>query len=110
MVRQYIIWATIPKKYHVEDVLCQIYSEVKKHGGIYDCNNPPPCKDKIYDYVWGCVDHFTPGLGKDPHQYIVPCLDRRYIDATMDTYMAYTVPFMQFPLLKIGRPLMGKNG
>lgn len=101
---------------HVEDVLCQIYSEVKKRGKIYkvhcDCNNPPPCKDKIYDYVWvgECVDHFTPGLGKEWHQYIVPCLDRRYIDATMDTYMAYTVPFMQFPLLKIGRPLRGKNG
>ena len=101
---------------HVEDVLCQLYSAVKKRGGIYkvhcDCNNPPPCKDKVYDYVWvgECVRQFTPGIGKDWHQYIVPCLDRRYIDSTIDTYMAYTVPFMQFPLLKTGRPLRGKNG
>ncbi len=101
---------------HVEDVLCQIYSEVKKRGGIYkvhcDCNNPPPCKDKIYDYVWvgECVDHFTAGIGKEWHNYVVPCLDRRYIDSKIDTYMAYTVPFLQFPLLKTGRFLRGKNG
>ena len=91
MVRQYIIWATIPKKYLAENgvKLIQIHKEwndpVRFHGG-----------NKFH--------------AVDPHQYIAPCLDRRYIDATMDIYMAYTVPFMQFPLLKIGRPLMGKNG
>jgi len=99
-----------------EDMLAQIYSEVKRRGGIYklhcDRNNAPPCRDKVYDYLWigECVTGASCGIGKDYEPYVVPCLDLRYTEGmTHERYYAYTVPFMQFPLMKTGRPIMGKN-
>jgi len=100
----------------LEDTLSIIYSEVKKRGGIYKLhfgyNDPPPCRDKVYDYLWigECVEEGKAGAGKDFPLYVVPCQDRRRTGAeTPEDYMAKTIPFMQFPLMKIGRPIIGKN-
>ena len=42
--------------------------------------------------------------------YTVPCQDRHYDDSkTLEEYMAKVIPFMQFPLMKTGRPIVGKN-
>ena len=100
----------------VEDMLVQIYSEIKKRGGVYkihcDRNNPAPCKDKVYDYIWvgEAITELQPGIGKEYPGYVVPCQDRHFYDGnSLEDYFAYTVPFMQFPLLKTGRPIQGKN-
>ncbi len=99
-----------------EDLLCQLYSEIKKRGGIYKVhigyNLPIPCKDHVYDYLWigECVDSLSVGTGKEYQPYVVPCLDRHNSrNITQETHMAYTIPFLQFPLLKIGRPILGNN-
>jgi len=109
--------ATLPEYDAVmEDMLSTIYAEVKKRGGIYKvhfgANNCPPSKDKVYDYLWigECVESSQAGIGKDYEQYVVPCQDRRRSDAeTLEVYLARTIPFLQFPLLKTGRPIQGKN-
>lgn len=100
----------------VEDMLSQIYSEIKRRGGIYklhcDRNNPAPCKDRVYDYLWvgEAIVKQQPGVGKEYPGYVVPCQDRHYHDGnTLEDYFAYTIPFLQFPLMKTGRPLQGKN-
>ncbi len=98
----------------IEDLLGEVYSEVKRRGGIYklhaDINNRPPCKDKVYDYLWigECVkDDAELGIGKSYEQYIVPCQHGAFTDSqNPDAYYAKTIPFMQFPLLKRGRPLI----
>jgi hypothetical protein len=77
-----------------------------------DFNNCPPSKDKIYDYLWigEWVENSMVGAGKDYEQYVVPCQDRHRSDAeTLEVYLARTIPFLQFPLLKTGRPIQGKN-
>ena len=96
----------------VEDMLSQIYSEIKRRGGIYklhcDRNNTAPCKDKVYDYLWigEAITNLQPGIGKEYSGYVVPCQDRHFYDGnTMEDYFAYTIPFLQFPLLKTGRPI-----
>lgn len=99
-----------------EDFLCQIYSEIKKRGGIYKLhagyNSAPPVKDRVYDYLWigeGKTE-LQIGAGKDYPTYVVPCLDRHfYTGHTLEEYMAYTLPLLQFPLMKTGRPIMGNN-
>ncbi len=99
----------------VEDLLAQIYSEVKKRGGIYklhcDRNNAPPCRDKVCDYLWiGEWIEGGIGIGKDYEPYVVPCQDRHFdASKSLEEYIASVVPFMQFPLLKTGRPLRGNN-
>lgn len=99
-----------------EDLLCQIYSEIKKRGGIYKLhaggNWAPPCKDRVYDYLWigEGLKELKTGAGKEYAPYIVPCYDRHfYSDRSSEGYFAYTIPYLQFPLLKIGRPIMGNN-
>ncbi|MBE6637574.1 MAG: hypothetical protein E7618_07225 [Ruminococcaceae bacterium] len=99
-----------------EDLLCQIYSEVKKRGGIYKLhaggNWAPPCKDRVYDYLWigEGLRELQTGAGKHYAPYIVPCYDRHYYwDRSSEDYFAHTIPYLQFPLLKIGRPIMGNN-
>ena len=100
----------------VEDLLSILYSEVKKRGGIYklhcDRNNKPPCIDKVYDYLWigEWVETLETGVGKYYDLYVVPCQDRHRSDAiSLEAYMARTIPFLQFPLLKTGRPVRGEN-
>ena len=110
----------LPEGYYdpqVEDMLCQIYSEIKRRGGIYklhcDRNNAPPCKERVYDYLWigEWVENSPVGVGKSYQPYVVPCLDRhRTLAQDQETHFAYTIPFLQFPLLKTGRPIMGDNG
>ncbi len=99
----------------LEDFLGIIYSEVKRRGGVCKLhagrNNTAPCKDKVYDYLWigenaNSENNF--GIGKEYEQYIVPCQHVEFSDKSdPESYYAKVIPFMQFPLLKRGRPLMG---
>ncbi len=100
-----------------EDLLGMIYTEVKKRGGIYKLhrsrNNPAPCIDKVYDYLWigENVHDMSIGIGKNFGDYIVPCQDKEKMKLRdPEYYFASVIPFMQFPLLTSrGRPLMGKR-
>ena len=99
----------------IEDLLCVIYNEVKRRGGIYklhaDLNNCPNTKDKVYDYLWigEGVKSKEYGIGKTYKPYVVPCQHMEYTNYdNPDYYYASVIPFMQFPLLKHGRPLLGK--
>ncbi len=100
----------------IEDLLGTIYHEVKKRGKIYkihcDGNNPAPCIDKVYDYLWigeGMLEEDI-GIGKTYPDYVVPCPDKVRINVTdPDRYFASVIPFMQFPLLTTrGRPITGE--
>ncbi|MBQ9797651.1 MAG: hypothetical protein IJW50_08015 [Clostridia bacterium] len=105
----------MPYDPELEDLLSMVYSEVKRRGGVYklhaDRNNTAPCKDKVYDYLWigECVgDEDSYGIGKGYEPYIVPCQHADFSDMRYpDLYYAKVIPFMQFPLLKSGRPMRG---
>ena len=106
----------MPYDPELEDLLGIIYHEIKKRGGVYkihaDRNNTTPCKDKVYDYLWigENVVKESYGIGKDYEPYIVPCQDASSTNAeNPDAYYVKTIPFMQFPLLKRGRPAMGSG-
>ena len=109
----------LPEGYYdpqLEDALGEIYSKIKSRGGIYklhcDRNNAPPCKDRVYDYLWigEYVGADTIGAGKEHLPYVVPCIDLQFEkELTYDMYYAYTIPFLQFPLMKTGRPMLGNN-
>ena len=100
-----------------EDLLCMIYSEIKSRGGIYKVhrghNNPVPALDRTYDYLWigESIKELQIGVGKDFHDYVVPCQDKvKMQEVGTEFYFASVIPFMQFPLLTSrGRPLMGKR-
>lgn len=102
----------------LEDALSEIYLQIKKRGGIYklhcDRNNAPPCKDRVYDYLWigeGVLEKQI-GAGKDYYPYVVPCLDLQHGNGEVPgpaAYYACTIPFLQFPLLKTGRIIRGDN-
>ncbi len=97
----------------IEDMLGQIYSEVKRRGGIYKVhcghNDGVPCIDRVYDYIWigECVRKLTPGIAKDYPFYVVPCEDKHELKlGDPDYYFAAVIPFLQFPLLTAcGRPM-----
>ncbi len=106
----------MPYDPELEDLLGIVYHEIKKRGGVYkihvDRNNTTPCKDKVCDYLWigeGVIkDNY--GIGKGYEPYIVPCQDASVADTkNPDAYYVKTIPFMQFPLLKRGRPWTGKG-
>lgn len=106
----------IPYDPELEDLLCMIYSEVKRRGGVYkvhaDKNYRPPTKDRVYDYLWigeGVKDKNV-GICKDYQPYLVPCQHMDFAgDCSQDDYYARVIPFLQFPLLKTGRPLTGAS-
>lgn len=97
-----------------EDMLATIYYEVKRRGGIYklhcDYNNPAPCLDKVYDYLWigeGITEEAI-GAGKTYPDFVVPCPDKVRMKVDSEYFYSTVIPFMQFPLLTtVGRPLMG---
>lgn len=99
----------------LEDFLGIIYSKIKQRGGICKLhagrNNTAPCKDKVYDYLWigeNANANGGFGIGKTYEQYIVPCVHSEFSEErNPDFYYAKLIPFMQFPLLKRGRPLRG---
>ncbi len=106
----------IPYGCEIEDLLATIYSEIHRRGGVYklhaDGSHTPPVKDKVYDYLWigEGIKMSKPGLCKEAPDYVVPCPD--YGNCENDKYehhFARCIPFMQFPLLTKGRPLMGKR-
>lgn len=100
-----------------EDLLATIYHEVKRRGGIYKLhrsrNNPIPCIDKVYDYLWigENIHEMNIGIGKNFADYVIPCPDKEKLkNSDPEFYFAAVIPFMQFPLLTSrGRPLMGKR-
>ena len=100
-----------------EDLLSMIYGEVKRRGGIYKLhrsnNNPAPCLDKVYDYLWigENVQNTGVGIGKTFEDYVIPCQDKKRVSYDdPDYYFAAVIPFLQFPLLTSrGRPLLGKR-
>lgn len=105
----------MPYDPELEDLLSTVYTEVKRRGGIYklhaDRNNTPPCKDKVYDYLWigECVHDNSFGVGKSYEPYVVPCQHAEFSATKASDYYAKVIPFMQFPLLKRGRPLLGQG-
>lgn len=100
-----------------EDLLGMIYTEIKRRGLIYKVhrgrNDPPPCRDRVYDYLWigENVGDERPGAGKLFDDYVVPCRDcKREHTGDAERYFASVIPFMQFPLLiSRGRPLTGRR-
>ncbi len=100
----------------LEDLLSTIYGEIKARGGIYKVhankNDCPPCKDRIYDYLWigEGTDDLAPGIGKEYLDYVIPCPDFfKDIGGSAELHFARFIPFMQFPLLTRGRPVLGKS-
>ena len=99
----------------IEDLLATIYSEIHRRGGVYkvhaDGKLTPPSRDKVCDYLWiGEGIKLKPGLGKDAPCYVVPCPDYGHCeDSAYEQHFARCIPFLQFPLLTKGRPLMGKR-
>lgn len=97
----------------LEDLLSSIYSEVHRRGGVVkihaDRNNTTPTKDKVYDYLWigENVGSSEFGTGKGYEPYVVPCRHVTDPTKTDDDYYVKLIPFMQFPLLKRGRPITG---
>ena len=109
-----LITYNYPYDPEIEDFLSLIYSEVKSRGGVYKIhvgrNNTVNVKDKVYDYLWIGENASSEGIGvgKDFPQYIVPCEHSEFSsEKNPDFFYARTIPFMQFPLLKRGRPLRG---
>ena len=107
---------TVPYGPELEDLLATIYSEIHKRGGVYkvhaDGAYAPPVKDKVYDYLWigEGVKLSTPGIGKEYPDFVVPCPDYGICeDSSYELHFARCIPFLQFPLLAKGRPLMGKR-
>lgn len=105
---------TVPYGYEIEDLLSTIYSGIKERGGIYklhaDSNLAPACRDKVYDYLW-IGENMTKaefGAGKDYFGYVVPCPDfEAEAEGDYHFHVAKSVPFLQFPLIARGRPIMG---
>lgn len=97
----------------LEDLLSTIYNEVHSRGGVVkihaDRNNTTPTKDKVYDYLWigENVGSSEFGTGKGYEPYVVPCRHVTDPTKTDDDYYVKLIPFMQFPLLKRGRPITG---
>ena len=115
-LKQMYNWDKLPYDAEIEDLLATIYSEVKRRGGIYklhaDGNNAPDCFDRVYDYLWigEGEDNKAAGICKEFQPYVVPCPDLRFTKIPdPDRYYASVIPFMQFPLLKIGRPFLGTS-
>lgn len=101
---------------YVEDLLCTIYEEIHKRGGIYklhDDSTHGVYKEKLYDYLWigeGERDARKMLLYQDSPMYIVPCPDKNWLpEGNNRFYFALTIPFVQFPLLTHGRPLDGMS-
>jgi len=101
------------------DLLALLYDGVKSRGGIVkihmggtDC---PQTKLKIYDYLWvgeevASSDSLRKAV-KDYKPYVVPCLDMsRARIANEDELYLQSLPYMQFPLLLVGKPFTGERG
>ncbi len=106
----------LPYDPDLEDLLGLIYEGIHARGGIYklhaDRNNLPPCIDRVYDYLWigEGVKGKNLGVGKDYPTFVVPCHDyARGNSGSIDFGFASTIPYLQFPLIKYGRPVLGNN-
>ena len=101
------------------DLLCLIYAEVKRRGGIYKmhadrANEPQTGGLKVYDYLWvgegvGNADGLREAT-KNHAPYVVPCIQgtSAKVEGQNDHFL-HSIPYMQFPLLQGGRPLTGER-
>ena len=101
------------------DLLCLIYSEVKRRGGIYKMhadrtNEPQTGGLRVYDYLWvgenvGNADGLRQAT-RNHSPYVVPCIQgtSARIESESDHFL-HSIPYMQFPLLQGGRPLTGER-
>lgn len=103
----------------VTDLLCLIYAEIKRRGGIYkmhaDRANEPLTRGlRVYDYLWvGENVENADGLRtatKNHTPYVVPCIQgtSAKLEGTSEHFL-HSIPYMQFPLLQGGRPLTGER-
>jgi len=98
----------------VEDLLCLIYEEIHRRGGVYklhDDSTHGVYHEKLYDYLWigeGERDAKKMLLYRDAPPYVVPCPDKGWLPKDNPRYyFALTIPFIQFPILTHGRPYSG---
>jgi hypothetical protein len=101
------------------DLLTEIYSEVKRRGGIVKVHmggtDRPRADLKVYDYLWvgeeiESSDSLREAV-KDYSPYVVPCLDMsRATIADEDELYLQSMPYLQFPLLLAGKPFTGERG
>jgi hypothetical protein len=101
------------------DLLCLIYSEVKRRGCIYKMhadrtNQPQTGGLKVYDYLWvGENVANADGLrnaAKNHMPYVVPCIQGTSAKIEgADDHFLHSIPYLQFPLLQGGRPLTGER-
>lgn len=113
---QGVPYSGTPYGVEIEDLLSTIYSEIHRRGGVYklhaDGSEVPPVKDRVYDYLWigEGIKLDEPGLCKDAPDFVVPCPDYGNCEAgKYEHHFARVIPFLQFPLMAKGRPLMGKR-
>ena len=100
-----------------EDLLCRLYTLVKKRGGIMKIHEGyctcPFTREKVYDYLWvgECVRNADDVLETAKFEpFVVPCPDFRFTaEAEQKRYFARTVPFLQFMLRPDGRPVTGER-
>ncbi len=101
------------------DLLCLMYSEVRRRGGILKLhadrtNEPKTGGLKVYDYLWvgeGVNDaDYCRETVKNYQPYLVPCIHESYakIDSNTDHFL-HSIPYMLFPLLQGGRPFTGER-
>lgn len=101
------------------DFLALVYSEVKRHGGIFKVHvdgalQPESGGLKVYDYLWvgeGVSNADTMReVVKNFPPYVVPALDMGYttIENQDEPYL-HAIPYMQFPVLSAGRKFTGER-
>ncbi len=98
-----------------EDMMYRIYNMIKARGGIYKIHisgpHGIPYDEKVYDYIWvgeGCRNYAEFEKTRNHKPYVVPVIDSRHIpDTDPDEQYTHFIPFLQFPMLKYGRPKTG---
>ena len=102
------------------DILCLLYAEVKRRGGIMKLHvntaeQPMTHGATVYDYLWvgegvGNLDAMREAVKAYP-PYLVPCPDLTFAKVeNKDEAYLQAIPYMQFPILQAGRPFTGERG
>ena len=102
---------------YFEELLCRIYSMVKKRGGIVKVHQgqcvSPRTRERVYDYLWvgECVRRASDLLETaDFAPYVIVNPDYRFLEEkNVDSLYAMALPMMQFLLRADGRPVTGER-
>lgn len=102
-------------KTYNEDMMYRLYNMVKARDGImkiHICDSTGiPYDEKVYDYIWvgeSCTSYDQYERTRIHRPYVVPVIDSRHIpDTDPDEQYTHFIPFLQFPMLKYGRPKTG---